>query len=106
MRSAERESKASRVQQIIDWLGRDPGSEAGAGFDGVIVFDEAHAMQNAAGEKSERGDRGPSQQGRAGLRLQHALPDARVVYVSATGATGTLNAQAKAAARSAFESAK
>ena len=94
------------MQQIIDWLGRDPGSEAGAGFDGVIVFDEAHAMQNAAGEKSERGDRGPSQQGRAGLRLQHALPDARVVYVSATGATGTLNAQAKAAARSAFESAK
>ena len=29
----------------------------------------------------------PSAQGRAGLRLQHALPDARVLYVSATGAT-------------------
>jgi protein strawberry notch len=83
LRSAERESKASRVQQIIDWLGRD--------FDGVIVFDESHAMQNAAGEKSERGDRGPSQQGRAGLRLQHALPDARVLYVSATGATTVHN---------------
>ena len=35
-------------------------------------------MQNAAGEKSERGEQAPSQQGRAGLRLQHALPDARV----------------------------
>ena len=28
-----------------------------------------------------------SQQGLAGLRLQNALPDARVVYVSATGAS-------------------
>jgi hypothetical protein len=57
----------------------------------VIVFDESHAMQNAAGEKSERGDKGPSQQGRAGLRLQHALPNARVLYVSATGATTVHN---------------
>ena len=32
-----------------------------------------------------------SQQGRAGLRLQHALPNARVVYVSATGATTVHN---------------
>ncbi|WP_342635324.1 strawberry notch C-terminal domain-containing protein [Rhizobium leguminosarum] len=44
-------------------------------------------MANAAGRKSERGDKATSQQGRAGLRLQRALPDARVVYVSATGAT-------------------
>ena len=42
-------------------------------------------MQNAAGGKGERGDQAASQQGRAGLRLQHALPNARVVYVSATG---------------------
>ncbi|WP_281060411.1 strawberry notch-like NTP hydrolase domain-containing protein, partial [Mesorhizobium sp. M1A.F.Ca.IN.022.05.2.1] len=60
-------------------------------FDGVIVFDEAHAMANAAGGKSERGDVAPSQQGKAGLRLQHALPDARVIYVSATGATAVEN---------------
>jgi protein strawberry notch len=83
LRSAEREERASRLQQIIDWLGHE--------FDGVIVFDESHAMQNAAGEKSERGDKEPSQQGRAGLRLQHALPDARVLYVSATGATTVHN---------------
>jgi len=79
LRSDAREEKVSRVRQIVDWLGSD--------FDGVIVFDESHAMQNAAGGKSERGDQAPSQQGRAGLRLQHALPDARVLYVSATGAT-------------------
>src|SRR5690606_11748329 len=63
----------------------------GDGFDGVIVFDEAHAMANAAGSKGERGDQLPSRQGRAGLRLQRALPDARVVYVSATGATDVRN---------------
>ncbi len=83
LRSDARDSRVSRVQQIVDWLGTD--------FDGVIVFDESHAMQNAGGGKSERGDAAPSQQGRAGLRLQHALPDARVLYVSATGATTVEN---------------
>ena len=83
LRSDARENRVSRVQQIVDWLGTD--------FDGVIVFDESHAMQNAGGGKSERGDGAPSQQGRAGLRLQHALPDARIVYVSATGATTVEN---------------
>ena len=47
LRSDERGSKVSRVRQIVDWLGKD--------FDGVIVFDESHAMQNAAGSKGERG---------------------------------------------------
>jgi len=83
LRSDAREGRVSRVAQIVDWLGSD--------FDGVIVFDESHAMQNAGGGKSDRGDSAPSQQGRAGLRLQHALPDARVLYVSATGATTVEN---------------
>ena len=47
LRSSERDGKDSRLKQILDWLG--------SGFDGVILFDEAHAMANAAGEKSERG---------------------------------------------------
>ena len=83
LRTQARGEKASRVQQITDWLGR--------GFDGVIVFDEAHAMANAAGDKGERGEKKPSQQGQAGLRLQHALADARILYVSATGATTVQN---------------
>ena len=83
LRSDARDEKASRVRQIVDWLGTD--------FDGVIVFDESHAMQNAAGGKGERGDQAASQQGRAGLRLQHALPNARILYVSATGATTVHN---------------
>ena len=41
--------------------------------------------------RARRGDQAASQQGRAGLRLQHALPNARVVYVSATGATTVHN---------------
>ncbi|MBJ7500896.1 MAG: strawberry notch family protein [Sphingopyxis sp.] len=83
LRSQGREGKGSRLDQILEWLGTD--------FDGVIIFDEAHAMANAAGGKGERGDQKPSQQGKAGLRLQHALPDARIVYVSATGATTVQN---------------
>ncbi|MER8746186.1 strawberry notch family protein [Mesorhizobium sp. M1004] len=96
LRSQEREGKKSRIAQILDWVGQDARGDQGPtgtkkSFDGVIVFDEAHAMANAAGGKSERGDVAPSQQGKAGLRLQHALPDARVVYVSATGATAVEN---------------
>ena len=83
LRSDARDEKVSRARQIVEWLGSD--------FDGVIIFDESHAMQNAAGGKGERGDQAASQQGRAGLRLQHALPNARVVYVSATGATTVHN---------------
>ncbi|HYL90498.1 MAG TPA: strawberry notch family protein [Burkholderiales bacterium] len=83
LRTDERGEKLSRVRQIAEWLGSD--------FDGVIIFDESHAMQNPVGGKGERGDQAASQQGRAGLRLQHALPNARVVYVSATGATTVHN---------------
>jgi hypothetical protein len=83
LRTQARGEKSSRVQQIIDWLGR--------GFDGIVVFDEAHAMANAAGDKGERGEKKPSQQGQAGLRLQHALHDGRILYVSATGATTVQN---------------
>ena len=48
-------------------------------------------MANAAGDKGERGEKKPSQQGQAGLRLQNALHDARILYVSATGATTVQN---------------
>ena len=87
LRSAERQHgdriKASRLKQVTDWLGED--------FDGVIAFDEAHAMANAAASGSERGEKKPSQQGRAGLLLQDAVPGARILYVSATGATEVAN---------------
>lgn len=87
LRSPERqingEIKASRLDQVVDWLGED--------YDGVIAFDEAHAMANAAAQKGERGDTKASQQGLAGLALQNRIADARVLYVSATGATVVSN---------------
>ncbi|KAA8604176.1 hypothetical protein AL036_21930, partial [Salipiger aestuarii] len=53
----------TRLSQILDWMGAE--------FEGVLAFDEAHAMQNAAGSEQGRGVK-PSQQGLAGLRLQLA----------------------------------
>ncbi len=72
----------TRLSQILAWMGED--------FEGVLAFDEAHAMQNAAGSEQGRGVK-PSQQGLAGLRLQLAAPRARVFYISATGATSVHN---------------
>ncbi|MBO9547125.1 bifunctional class I SAM-dependent methyltransferase/DEAD/DEAH box helicase [Caulobacter sp.] len=80
LRQPARGERPSRLDQVVAWLGAD--------FDGVIVFDEAHAMANAAGGgKGGRGPKKASLQGQAGLALQNRLPNARVLYVSATGAT-------------------
>ena len=87
LRSPARQGKPSRLDQIVAWLAGSLDEDDRHAYDGVIVFDEAHAMANAAGSKGSRGEVAPSQQGRAGLRLQNALPDARIAYVSATGAT-------------------
>ena len=87
LRSPARQGKASRLDQIVAWLAGSLDEDDRHAFDGAVIFDEAHAMANAAGSKGNRGEVKPSQQGRAGLRLQNALPDARIAYVSATGAT-------------------
>ncbi len=87
LRSPARQGRPSRLEQIVEWLAGSLDEDDRHAFDGVVVFDEAHAMANAAGSKGARGEVKPSQQGRAGLRLQNALPDARIAYVSATGAT-------------------
>ncbi len=73
-----------RVVQAAAW--------AGADFQGALLMDEAQAMRNAAGDEDHSG-RGSdiSQQGLAGIAIQDALPDARVVYASATGATDVHN---------------
>lgn len=68
----------TRLKQLIQWCGKD--------FDGVIIFDECHRAKNlcpAAGSK-------PTKTGRIVLELQQSLPGARVIYASATGATGFL----------------
>ena len=73
----------TRLDQILAWAGED--------YDGVIAFDEAHAMANALGSSSDRGKVKGSEQGMAGLRLQNHLPRARVLYASATGASDIAN---------------
>ncbi len=87
LRSPARNGNRARLDQIVEWLAGGDAEAERHRFDGVVVFDEAHAMANAAGGRGARGDIAPSQQGRAGMRLQNALPDARVLYVSATGAS-------------------
>ena len=72
-------TKRSRINQLVEWLGED--------FDGVIAFDEAHNMGNLLGKKGTFGGGDPSQMALAGAELQKRLPNARVVYVSATMAT-------------------
>lgn len=74
---------ATRLRQILDW--------ATGEFEGVIAFDEAHAMANAAGGEGSRGKVKGSEQGIAGVRLQNLLPRARVLYASATGASDVNN---------------
>ncbi len=70
-----------RFKQLTLWLGPD--------FDGVIAFDEAHLMKNAAatphGGKATV-DHG-TLRGNMGIALQRLFPQARVRYFSATGAT-------------------
>ena len=87
LRSPARQGRRSRLEQVVAWLAGGLDEAHRHAFQGVVVFDEAHAMANAAGGMGSRGRVAPSQQGRAGLKLQSALPDARVLYVSATGAT-------------------
>ena len=62
---------ATRVQQVVAWLTNE--------FDGVIVLDECHLAKNLTG--------GGSQAAKAVAALQEQLPQARVIYVSATGAS-------------------
>ncbi len=87
LRSPARNGAPSRLEQMIAWLAGGLDEERRHTWDGVIVFDESHALSNAAGGRGSRGPIAPSQQGRAGVRLQNALPQARIVYVSATGAS-------------------
>lgn len=80
---SQRDDAQSRLQQILAWLGED--------FDGVIAFDEAHGLANAAGTETQHGTQKGSEQGLAGVRLQNLLPRACVLYNSATGATDPAN---------------
>ena len=74
---------ACRLQQLLTWAGPD--------FAGVIAFDEAHEMGGVAGGQGALGKTKGSLQGIAGVLLQNHLPDARILYASATGASDINN---------------
>ena len=66
-----------RLDQILAWCGR-------ASFGGCLLFDESHKAKNLFGGS---GGGKPTKVGQAVMELQTSLPDARVVYCSATGAS-------------------
>lgn len=72
-----------RVKEMMDWVGKD--------FDGVIALDEAHLVNNVLDVRGTRGKNKASQRALAVRDLIRAFPKARVVYVSATGATEIQN---------------
>ena len=76
-------SKKERLQQLKDWLGQD--------FDGVIVLDEAHNANNATDSKNSGRTKRASQRALSTMDLANTFPEARVLYVSATGATEVRN---------------
>ncbi|KAJ3693490.1 hypothetical protein LUZ60_008970 [Juncus effusus] len=69
----------SRLQQLVQWCGTD--------FDGLVVFDECHKAKNLVAESGSQ----PTRTGYAVLELQDKMPDSRVVYCSATGASEPRN---------------
>lgn len=75
--AAKTGNKQKRREQLEKWLGDD----------GIIIFDEAHKAKNALAQ----GQSEPTQTGQAVIDIQTNLPNARVVYASATGATDVRN---------------
>lgn len=75
--------KRDRAKEIKDWLGKD--------FDGVIALDEAHTVNNVLDMKGTRGKKEAAKSALAVRDLIRSFPNARVVYVSATGATEIQN---------------
>ncbi|KAM7250787.1 hypothetical protein ACFE04_022670 [Oxalis oulophora] len=76
---ASSERGRSRMQQLVQWCG--------PGFDGLIIFDECHKAKNLVPESGSQ----PTRTGAAVLEIQARLPEARVVYCSATGASEPRN---------------
>ena len=72
--------KQSRFDQIVGWL---CGGGSPAAYDGCVVFDESHKAKQV-GNKDGKGG---SKMSIAVVALQAKLPMARIVYVSATGAS-------------------
>lgn len=76
-----------RYEALLDW------ANSRQEMNGILAFDEAHNMRNAVEDMHEEGSgkKNQSQQGMRGVELQDALPEAGVIYASATMATDVYN---------------
>ena len=68
-------SRMKRIDQLAKWCGKD--------FEGCLVFDECHKAKNLSPGKEQSSSR----TARHVQSIQRQLPRARVIYVSATGAS-------------------
>ena len=66
---------SGELKQLLNWCGED--------FDGPIIFDECHRAKNLCPTGAGK----PTKTGQTVLELQKRLPNARIVYASATGAS-------------------
>lgn len=67
-----KKKNCTRLNQIVGWLGAD--------FSGAIVLDECHKAKNLFNPKGK-----PTKTGEGVRDLQLLLPNARIIYSSATG---------------------
>lgn len=67
------------LKQLLQWCGSE--------YDGLVVFDECHKAKNLIPEAGGQATR----TGEVVLEIQERLPQARVVYCSATGASEPRN---------------
>ncbi|CAA3021065.1 strawberry notch isoform X1 [Olea europaea subsp. europaea] len=76
---ASSEKGRSRLRQLVQWCGPE--------YDGLIIFDECHKAKNLVPEAGGK----PTRTGEAVVEIQDRLPQARVIYCSATGASEPRN---------------
>ena len=74
----------TRLQQVINWLKRDSSGTP------LIIWDECHKAKNFNPGKKDGEDKS-SKTAKVCVELQEALPEARVLYASATGASSPSN---------------
>src|SRR5262249_45405595 len=82
--AGRKSSHCTRYDELLAWLCNGTSEAHREAFQGCLIFDEAHKGKNVAGDAKKDS----SKTGQCVVRLQLSLPNARVVYSSATGISG------------------
>ena len=83
--SGRKRKNGTRLDAIVKWCTHS--LESPSQFDGVIVFDECHRAKNFVPGKEENA----SKVAKCVIELQKRLPNARIMYCSATGVSEISN---------------